>query len=345
MHKPKYIVEYAALVLIAGGVRILPLHAALALAWVFAAGSHFIGKIKVERTHQRIRDVFGDHYSEKEIRHIAWISWRNLFFNATDALRFPMLTLKKIKKLPIAKLESQLKEITEKRDGGIILATPHMGNWEIAGIAADLAGLPIFAIARKQKNPLVDGFINKMRQSFSLEILFTGRHMGKGVVDRIKSGKTLAVLPDINARVGGVTVDFLNGKATVAPGAASFAQMANCPIYPVCVRRIGWTQHDAILLDPILPDPSLDKQEDQQRIMRSLMAAISEEICKTPEQYFWYNKRWVLNPLGFQLFDLGLDFGKANVDGGEVGIAARHHFLAESRLLLGQLIHLLFDLP
>jgi lauroyl/myristoyl acyltransferase len=29
--------------------------------------------------------------------------------------------------------------------------------------------------------------------------------------------------------------------------------------------------------------------------MAELMSALSEEICKTPEQYFWYNKRWVLN--------------------------------------------------
>ncbi|RKX42092.1 MAG: hypothetical protein DRP64_10385 [Verrucomicrobia bacterium] len=295
-YQPKHIFEYIALILVSGLVRILPLRAALALGWIVAAGTHFVGRINVERTHRRIREVFGDRYSDQEVRHIAWISWRNLFFNGIDALRFSMLSLKKIRKQPLASLEPKLNEIMKNTEGGFILATPHMGNWEIAGVAADLAGIPICAIARKQKNPLVDGFINKMRQSFSLEILFTGRHIGKGVVDRLKHGKTLAILPDTNARVGGVTVDFLSGKATIAPGTAHFAQMADCPIYPAVVRRIGWTKHDALLFDPITPDPSLKKTEDQQRMMQSLMTTISEEICKTPEQYFWYNKRWVLNP-------------------------------------------------
>ncbi len=295
-YKPKYIAEYVALVLIASLIRLLPLRAALALGWIAAAGSHFIGRVNVERTHGRIREVFGDRYSEKEVRHIAWISWRNLFFNAIDALRFSTLTSEKIQRQPLANLEPKLKQILKDCEGGFIFATPHMGNWEIAGIFADLAGIPLFVMVRKQKNPLMDAYINKMRRTFTMEVVFKEARMQKGVVDRLKSGKVLAILPDINSRAKGVTVDFLNGKATIATGTASFARMANCPIYPVCVRRIGWTQHDAILLDPITPDPSMNKEEDQQRIMQCVMSAISEEIYKTPEQYFWYNKRWVLNP-------------------------------------------------
>jgi lauroyl/myristoyl acyltransferase len=170
-----------------------------------------------------------------------------------------------------------------------------MGNWEIAGVAGDLLGIPLFVIARGQKNPLINTFINDMRQSFNMEVLHRESKMWKGVVDRIKKGKVMAILPDIGARRNGVQVQFLNGTTNLAPGTALFAQMAKCPIYPICVRRFGWTQHDAFLLDPIYPDPSVDKIEDQQRIMQEVMSALSEEICKTPEQYFWYNKRWVLS--------------------------------------------------
>jgi len=99
-HKPKHIAEYVALVLLSGLVRILPLRAALGLGWLFAAGSHFIGRVHVERTRGRIWEVFGDRYTDKEVRRIAWIAWRNLCFNAIDALRFSMLTPEKIRKQP-----------------------------------------------------------------------------------------------------------------------------------------------------------------------------------------------------------------------------------------------------
>ncbi|MEN7972574.1 MAG: hypothetical protein ABFR47_01935 [Verrucomicrobiota bacterium] len=294
-YKTKHIAEYLTLVLVSSLIRILPLRAALGLGWLFAAGAHFIGRINVERTHKRIREVFGDRYSEKEVRHIAWIAWRNLCFNGIEALRFTTLTLKKVRKQPLARLEPELKEILAKCENGFILATPHFGNWEIAGIAADLVGIPLFVIVRKQKNPLMNNYINKMRRTFSMEVLHREARMWKGVVDRIKSGKVLAILPDINSKKG-ATVGFLNGKATIALGAAHFAQLADCPIYPIFVRRIGWTRHDAVLLDPIVPNPASDKEEDQKRIMQEIMTSFTNEIIKSPEQYFWYNKRWVLDP-------------------------------------------------
>ena len=295
-HRPKYILEYALLLIVAGLIRILPLRAALALGWLIAAATHFIARINVDRTCTRLREVLGPEVDEKKLRHMAWISWRNLCFNAIDGFRFSKLTAEKIRQQPMGHLESSLKKVQSECDGGFILATPHMGNWEIAGIAGDLIGLPLFTIARKQKNPLVDAYINKMRRSFDLEVLYRDAKGWKGVIDRLKQGKVLAVLPDIGVRARGVTVDYLNGTATIAPGTAHFALLANCPVYPIVARRVGWCRHDAVLLDPIVPDPAADKKDEQHRIMQEVMSALSKEILKTPEQYFWYNKRWVLDP-------------------------------------------------
>jgi lauroyl/myristoyl acyltransferase len=150
-----------------------------------------------------------------------------------------------------------------------------MGNWEIAGIIAELAGIPLFVIVRDQKNPLVNNYINKMRRSFNMEVLHRKAQMWKGVVDRIRQGKVLAILPDISVRAKGVTVDFLNNKAVIAPGTAHFAELAGCPVYPVVVRRRGWTQHEAVLFDPVFPDPDEDREADQQRVMQEIMSTFS----------------------------------------------------------------------
>lgn len=294
-HQPKHVVEYAVLMVVGGLVRALPLRVALALTWVAAAATHFLGRMHVERTRRRVRSVLGPTAPEKQVRRVAWIAWRNLFFNAIDGLRYASLTPEKMRRQPLADLEPKIKAIHAEYPNGFILATPHMGNWEIAGIAADLLGLPLFVIVRKQKNPLIDRYINRMRRIFSMEVLNRESKMWKGVVDRLTQGKVLAVLPDINARKNGVTVDFLNGKATIALGTAHFALLANCPIYPIVVRRIGWARHAAVLLDPIVPDPARDRDEEQRRIMQAVMSALSQEILKTPEQYFWHNKRWVLD--------------------------------------------------
>ncbi len=294
-YKPAHIIEYVLVVLLGGLVRVLPLRIALAVGWLVAVASHYLGRVHVDRTRRRVRQVLGPNASDEEVRRVAWLAWRNLCFNAIEGFRFSRLNAKKIRKLPIARLEPELKRIHKECETGFIMATPHMGNWEMSAIAGDLMGLPLSVIVRKQKNPLINTYINKMRRSFNLEVIHRESKIWKGVTDRIKTGRIIGILPDISVRRNGVDVDFLNGKATVAPGAARFAQLGRCPIYPIVVRRIGWTRHDAVLLEPIQPDPEADRIEDQHRMMQDLMTGFSNEILKTPEQYFWHNKRWVLN--------------------------------------------------
>lgn len=297
MHRSKHIFEYVLLIMAGGLIRILPLRAALGLAWLVAAGVHYIGGFRKEEARRRVRLVYGKRFSEKKIRRITWISWRNLCFNAVEAIRFSKLTVDSVKKQPIAQAIYPLNDILKQSDRGFVLATIHMGNWDMAGVAADLMGVPIFSIARRQKNPLTDAYLNKARNAFNMEVILNDSKVLKGVIRRIKEGKVLAILPDVRARTEALPIRFLNGKANLGAGAALFARQCNCPIYPAVVRREGWTRHEAKVFDPIFPDPSLDKTEDWQRIMQKMMDLFDTEITETPEQYFWYNKRWVLDPI------------------------------------------------
>ncbi len=297
IHRPKHIVEYVLLVLAAGLIRILPLRAALAMGWLVAGGMHYLGGFRKAEAHRRLREVFGERFSEKEVKRIAWLSWRNLCFNAVEAIRFSKLTIEDVKKQPLAQQAPHLLKALEKEENGYIFATIHMGNWDMAGVTADLMGLPIFSIARRQKNPLTDAYLNKARNAFNMEIILNDSKVLKGVIRRIKAGKVLAILPDARSRTKALNINFLNGQANLGAGSALFARQCNCPIYPAVVRRIGWTQHEALVFDPIYPDSSLDKAEDWHRIMQMMMTIFNEEIAKTPEQYFWYNKRWVLDPI------------------------------------------------
>lgn len=297
MPRPKHLLEYALLIIAGGLIRILPLRVALGLGWLVAAGMHFVGGFRRGIALDRLQQVFGDRFSKRERRRIAWISWRNLCFNAVEALRFSRLSEAKVKKHPLADVIPPLLDALNQRDNGYIFCTIHMGNWDMGGVTADLLGVPIFSIARRQKNPLTDAYLNKARNAFNMEVILNDSKVLKGVIRRIKAGKVLAILPDVRSGTPGPKTTFLNHEANLGAGVALFARQCNCPIYPSVIRRVGWTKHEAVVFDPIHPDPTLDKAEDWQRIMQQLMDIFSEEIAKTPEQYFWYNKRWVLQPV------------------------------------------------
>ena len=296
-NRPKHVVEYALLVGAGGLIRVLPLRVGLCLGWFMAWCMHYLGGFRRAEAIRRLDEVFGDRFSDQERKHIAWISWRNLCFNAIEAIRFSKLTLEDVKKQPLVNEAPRLFKALEEEKAGYIFATIHMGNWDMAGVTADLMGMPIFSIARRQKNPLTDDYLNKARNAFNMEVILNDSKTLKGVIRRIRAGKVLAILPDVRNKTEAYPIPFLNGEANLGAGVALFARQCDCPIYPAVVRRVGWTKHEAIVFDPIRPDPTVEKTEDWKRIMVEMMALFDAEIAKTPEQYFWYNKRWVLDPI------------------------------------------------
>lgn len=295
-HRPKHIFEYVMLRGLTGFIQLLPLRAGLALGGLIGALFFYVLRFRSDEAQRRLQEVFGDRFTAKERKRIAWLSFRNICFNAVEAARFGKLTPEQIKAMPLYNAIDQVHN-AYKQDGPLIVATAHMGNWDLAGVASKLIGMPIFSIARRQKNPLTDDLLNKMRNTTGMEVVLNDSRVLQNVVRKLKGGEVLAILPDVRSRTEALSIDFLGGKANLGAGTALFAQMARCPIVPVVLTRRGWTQHDCKVFEPIVPDPTKNKNEERQRIMQELISIIDAEIREHPEQYFWFNKRWVLDPI------------------------------------------------
>jgi lauroyl/myristoyl acyltransferase len=113
----------------------------------------------------------------------------------------------------------------------------------------------------------------------------------------LKEGKVMAILPDVRARTEALPIEFLGREANIGAGMALFARQAGVPIFPIILKRVGWTRHVWTPLEPVFPAGESDKQQDWQRMTQAVMTRFDQAICESPEQYFWYNKRWVLDPL------------------------------------------------
>ena len=295
-HSPKHIIEYLLLRGLVSLVNIFPLRAGLAIGWLIGLFFFFGLRFRAVEAQRRLAIVFGDRFSPKERKRIAWHSFRNICFNAIEVARFKKLTPEKLRQMPLYEQMEHVQEL-HKKHGPLVFTTAHMGNWDLGGVAAKLDGIPIFSIARRQKNPLTDNLLNQMRNATGMDVVLNDSRILQNVIRRLKKGEVLAILPDVRSRESDLTIDFLNGQARLGAGTAIFAQMAKCPVVPVVVLRKGWTQHEAKVFDPIFPNPEADKKEDRERIMRQLISIFDAEIQAHPEQYFWFNKRWVLDPV------------------------------------------------
>ncbi len=293
-YKTKHIAEYAALRTIAGVAGFMPYTIALVFGWCIAGIIIVFSRKRMKKFRTRIKNVFGDNYSDKEINKILWLAWRNFCFSAIELLRIPKLTPERMQKIFADGKPEDLKPYLKNGKGAIIALT-HMGNWEMAGITLANMGVPLFVIMRSQKNPLIDAYLNKTREATSIDAIKMGAKTISGVIEKLKHGKVLAILPDIKAKRNPVTVDFLGGKANIARGMAFFAKSAGVPIIPVVIRREGWKKHHwKIFSEAVFPDNSLNRDEDIERMTKIIMKDFDALIRKYPDQYFWFNKKWIL---------------------------------------------------
>jgi len=296
-HSPKHIAEYLLVRLVAAVLRCLPYRAALFLGWQAAWFSFYIVHYRVREAKRRIKEVFGDRFSKSEIQHIAWISWRNFIFTVAETIRLPVSNRDWVLKVVDSSLNDYRKLSEWSKTGkGSIIATAHMGSWEMAALACLAYEIPLFSLAAQQKNHLVDEFYNRSRAGTGFEVVLRSASVLKVIMRKIKEGKTLAILSDVRGKTEALPVKFLGKTANVAEGMGFIARQTNAPVFPTMITRIGWGLHRYRIYDPIFPDPKADKRADALRITQSFFDILTECVRKEPEQWFWFNKRWIFDP-------------------------------------------------
>ena len=247
---------------------------------------------------RRIQEVFGENMPKRKAKRIAWLSMRNMAFNMVEMMRAPTIDLAWVDRhIPEFKKHIPAVKALIEQYGGAVITVPHMGNWDLAGWACHRYGIRMFSIAGKQKNQLVNDWINRQRES-GMTILERGGGTLKQIIKLLRNGNVLAILPDVRVYTPDLNLPFLGHTANFGRGMAMFAITAKVPIIPAILRREGWTRHGFDLLPPILPDASLDKESDARRITALVLAQVDAAIRQSPDQWFWYNKRWILTPVG-----------------------------------------------
>lgn len=176
-------------------------------------------------------------------------------------------------------------------DGGVIALGYHFGNWEYNGVCHMFLGKETTFLVGRQHNPLIDGYINRLRSCLGPELLTRDASM-RGVIRISRAGGAVCWLSDQYAGRSGLVVDFFGKPASTPRGAAAFSVKLNMPVLcGVLIREKGPFQR----FSPrafLLPDRSLPRHEAELEITRRYTAVLEEVIREHPEQYWWTHRRW-----------------------------------------------------
>ena len=288
--------EYLTLRFFCAVVNAIPYPLAMATARGLGWTAFNILGFKRRRTLERIRSVFPEK-SVREAKAIAVRSLQNILQTAVEMMRAPKLDRKwmdryvKDGQLYKDKLQAYVDE-----GKGVVIMVPHSGNWYMAAWSMAKYGLPLFAIAARQRNPKLNAWMN--RQYGDIEVLDRDcRDTLSQIREKLSAGRAFAILPDLRVRNRDVEAEFFGGKANVSRSGAAFAVKCGCPIVVAVMTRQGG-RHVFNHVATLRPDPNAsDKKEEARRLTRETLKLLSDEIMKNPGDWYWFNKRWILEPV------------------------------------------------
>lgn len=288
----RYRLEYAALRLLAGLVRTLPLDIAVAgsaAVWAFVAPKL--------RRHRRALENLAIAYPEKtpdEREAIALAMWANLGRVMAETMRIDMLIR-----------EPERFEFVSKRMfdryrgklGAAVGVTLHMGNWELAAWPFTEAGGRPAAIFRMVKNPYVDAYLREQRKE-----LFPGGLFGKGQVeenqrtarimtDYVRQGGRLNIVSDLYDRQG-IAVPFFGQPARSVIVPAMIARRVGARIWMGRCLRVGTGSRFRVEIKELRVPRTANQAEDIRTTTAAMQAQFEAWIREAPEQFMWSNRRW-----------------------------------------------------
>lgn len=291
MKKIRYLIEYVVLVPVFLLIDLLPVSVTGAIARRIADIFFFLDGKRRRVASNNILQA-GITTNASEARNIARNSFRHFAVLIVESLnsgkRFSEDNWEK--KLD-ATIHPDAEAILRKPGQGVIVASGHIGNWEIA--AQLLSHIkPFVGIARGMNNPYVGRLIKKRQPRNRFRT--TPKHdadMGR-LLRTLKDGECLAILMDQHARKGGVMIDFMGRPASTHTSAAMLHLVTKAPICFASCIRTGPMQFTLNVNAPLIHEPTGNRRHDVETIMKKLTANLEDVVRKHPEQYLWAHRRW-----------------------------------------------------
>lgn len=272
-------------------VRALPLPAGRALFNAAADRAYRRNGPGAQRLRQNLARVVAEDELEATVR----AGLRSYARYWLEAFRLPSQTKAQFLSgfhMP-AEYFDQLKTAVAEGNG-VVLALPHVANWDAAGAWVVSNGWPMITVAQRLKPEGVFRQFLAYREKLGMVVLpLTGgeRPPLDVLAERLGQGWVVALLGDRDLSRSGVEVSFFGGLTRMPPGPAILAIRANAPLFAVDLS-FSPTQTVAVLRRVVPPaDGPLDVRVKQ--TTQALADAYAAGIAANPQDWHMLQKLWL----------------------------------------------------
>jgi Kdo2-lipid IVA lauroyltransferase/acyltransferase len=248
--------------------------------------------IRSEITNENLAAAFPDA-SPDERHRLARAMWDHLFLMVCEIAQAP----RKIhetnwrKFVAVHRKSDLIQAFMSPRPKVVVSA--HFGNFEVGGYIMGFWGFPTFTMARPLDNPLLDGLVNRFRESMGQTII--PKHGTAELADSLLStGGTLVLVGDQHAGDKGVWIEFFGRPASCHKALALFSLLNKAPMLVSYVRRLDRPMRFEVGLADSY-DPAQAGSEDLAGVSELTQwynDVLEDEIRRAPDQYWWLHHRW-----------------------------------------------------
>jgi lauroyl/myristoyl acyltransferase len=182
---------------------------------------------------------------------------------------------------------------------GVILALPHVGNWDAAAAYWAANGWPMITVAERLKPEGVFEQFVAYREKLGIEVVpLTGgqRPPLDVLAEKATQGYAVALLADRDLSARGVEVRFFGGRTRMPPGPALLALRTGAPLYAVDLSFTD-TQTVGSVRRIELPDQSEGALDVRVRLVTQRLAdAFAIGIAEHPQDWHMLQKLWLDQP-------------------------------------------------
>ncbi len=192
------------------------------------------------------------------------------------------------------KASPEVMELLKTKGQGAIVASGHLGNWEVAARAASMIK-PVSVIYRPFNNPYMEKDLNHGRGGGSqLHLISKYKESPMRFVKILANGEMLALMIDQHISEVGerVRVEFFGRPCWTTRSVAMMHMTMRKPLLVACAVRTGKMKFTLHVVGPIQFQRTGDREKDARTLTQNLTNEIEKIARQYPDQYLWGHRRW-----------------------------------------------------
>jgi len=269
-------------------MRFLPVAVAYRLVgWGTLPVMQLFARGYVSRATANMRQVLGPEADPREASRVTHAAFTNYGRYMVDLVRLPYLKPGDlIKNTRVDGWEHV--EAAYRYGKGVVFATGHIGNWDMAGAAFAARGRPVSALVETLQPARWNERVQRTRIAAGVKAIPI-EHGLRDMIATLRKHEGLAVLVDRPTGEEGVAVTFFGRRTRVPGGAATLALRTGSPVVPAALVR---DPHGTGYLAHIGPPIVGEKGDDATVVMQRIMSWLEGIIRRYPDQWFMFRQMW-----------------------------------------------------